>query len=357
MRLLSLLVLPLVVAACTKSGTLADSDGGVTTGAPEPTPVTNTCPGSDTLCLHGTVTTKGFTAPFEFARAYVYPVYPNGTAAPVGSSATSDGGNEVAKDGTFAIGNLDAADHYYLRVLARFDPADPTAVVESIVGPLTVPSTGPLDVKVRPVTLEVLQGRVAGGAGTTTLTWASARVFDPAKGHELTDATVTFHSGTQSWPLPYTTNSGGVKKTYFANIEPGTAGNTVFTFDTTHPSLGTQTWTLAGEPNSFDGVLTQPTDGSTVPLHQDLAVTWPPQPLASYEVVQLFLSQSGGFIAKYQSPAPVAPEVSAVTIPASALDTAGKYLVNVQYARTTCPASADGCVYNTSTAVANLNAQ
>jgi hypothetical protein len=202
MRVLPLLascaLLPLVIAGCTKSGNvdLAANDGG--TGETQPRPDTNTCPGSDTRCLHGTVTTKGFSVPFLFARAFAYSVYPNGDARPVGFGvAGSDGGNEVAKDGTFAFGNLDPLDHYYIRVLARFDPSDAgaTKTVESIVGPLSIPSAGAIDVKVRPVSLEVLQGRVAGGKGETTVSWASARVYDPGSGDEVTDATVTFHSG------------------------------------------------------------------------------------------------------------------------------------------------------------------
>ena len=362
MRVLPLLatcaLLPLAIAGCTKSGNIdiAANDGG--TGGTQPTPDTNTCPGSDTRCLHGTVTTKGFTARFLFARAFVYSVYPNGDARPVGfgSPAGSDGGNEVAKDGTFAVGNLDPLDHYYVRVLARFNAGDPTKTIETIVGPLSIPSAGAIDVKIRPVTLEVLQGRVAGGRGETTVTWASARVYNPATGNEVNDATVTFHAGAETFSLPYTTNSGG-KQTYFALAGKGVAGNTTFTFDVAHPSFASATWTLTGAPATFDGVVSQPADGAAQALGTDLTVTWPAQPLATYEIVQLFLSQSGTYLAKYQSPAPVSPETTSVVIPGSSIDVAGKYLLNVQYANTTCPASADGCVYNTSTAVANINVQ
>jgi hypothetical protein len=357
MRCLALALLPLALTACPTTGkSYPGLDGGSFSGVPEPAPDTNVCAGDKTRCLYGTVTTLGFTVPYLFARAFVYSVYPNGDAKPVGSGSGSDGGNEVAKDGTFALGNLDPLNRYYLRVLARFDPDAPNATVESIVGPLTIPSTGPIEVKIRPVSLEALQGRVAAGGTATTLTWASVRVLDPANGHELTDATVSFHSGQRHWTLPYTTNIAG-KKSYFLSFASGTEGNTLFAGETTHPSMGSVTWSLVGELPKFDGALTQPLDGAVIGAKKPLTVAWQPQPLAAYMIVQLFLSQGGTYISKYESPGPLAPTVANVTIPGEKIDTVGKYLLNVQYAKTTCPPTADGCVYNTITAVSNVTAQ
>jgi hypothetical protein len=51
-----------------------------------------------------------------------------------------------------------------------------------------------------------------------------------------------------------------------------------------------------------------------------------------------------------------APDVTTVTIPASDLAAPGTYLLNQSFVHATCPATADGCVYNVWTAAETLTA-
>jgi hypothetical protein len=291
-----------------------------------------------------------------FARVFLYSVFPSGKVAAVGETATSDGGNEVGADGTFAFSQLPPGDHYFLRALARYDPADATSTVETIVGPLAVPSADPVAVTMRPVSLEVLQGRVAGASTPTTLTYASARVFDPSTGHPLADATVTFGVNGQSFPLPYGPTPTG-QNGYFAALPAGTAGGTSFTFTTAQASMGTKTWTVAGELPAFDSAIAAPADGAKVTASTPLNVTWQAQPATTHTIVQLFEQTGNAYVPTFQTTSPLAPDATSVTIPADSVKGAGKYLLSVEIARAVCAAAADGCAIGTTTASANLTVQ
>jgi hypothetical protein len=86
-------------------------------------------------------------------------------------------------------------------------------------------------------------------------------------------------------------------------------------------------------------------------------VTWQAQPMASYSQTELFQQQGTSYVQRYVSPTVDAPNVTTETIPASALGSSGTYLLNEDYASATCPTTADGCVYNLSTAAVNLTVQ
>jgi hypothetical protein len=211
---------------------------------------------------------------------------------------------------------------------------------------------------IRPVFLEVLQQAAStpdGGAMPTVLAWASAHLFDPTTGAEVTEGSVTLAAGGEAAPvpMPYTSNAGGTKS-FYAALPAGTMGGTSFAITTSYTELGASpvTWKLAGEPATFQGAITGPS--SSVPANQPLPVTWVAVPMASYSVTELFVAQGSSFVSTYVSPVVNAPNVTTETIPASALGAPGSYLLNESYANATCPATADGCVYNVSTAAMNL---
>ena len=344
-----------LAAGCASSGTPSDvADGGSDSPIGTTPPPSNACDGDETSCIRGSLTTKVFTNPYLFARVYLFSVFPTGAAKPVGVTATSDGGNEVAADGTFAFSHVDPGAHYYLRALARFDASDPTSTVEAIVGPVSVPSASSITITMRPAALNVLQGRAAGGVGAATLTWAMAQFYDPGNGHELTDAIVSFIAGPDSWSLPYVMTPTG-KHAYFIALPANTPGGTDFSFRSTHTSTGALNWSLKGELPNFDGALQSPQTTTPLPIHSPINVTWTAVSSATYSLMQLFLFEGGQYLLKYQSPSPLPPDVTTDTVPAADFDVAGSYLLNVVFARTTCPPEADGCVYNTSTASATIN--
>jgi hypothetical protein len=334
-------------SACGSSSSSADAgvpEGGVADALPPP-PNTATCVGTQSACIFGTVATSGFTSTPAAAKVGLYHVYPYGQVSPITTVP-------VSLDGTFAFSSIAPWDHYYVQAVALFSGAGQNNAVATVVGPVSVPTGGAsLALKVKPVVLEVLQQKPAGGQ--TTLAWASAHVYDLGTGAENTSATVSFSNGAMSWSMPYGKNVAGTMS-YFAQIPANTNGGTAFTITTSQPA---KTWNLVGEPATFDGSVTNPTS-TTVPVGQALTVAWQAQPSSSYTVIELFTVQGmNQYTQQYMSPGAIPPDVTMEMIPASALSAPGMYLLNVAYSKATCPVTADGCVYNNSTVPVNLTAR
>jgi hypothetical protein len=346
---LSLASASTLVAGCGTAGPIVPLDGGSNdVGLPDdyvPIPKTAKCTGDKTSCLSGTVAVDAFKAKPSATKVTLYKVFPHGETQMVSWSP-------VATDGTFAFSNVPAWSHYYLQPEARFGTGSNANAVDSIVGSFTVPAANPsIPLVIRPVFLELLQQASAGM--NTTLAWASAHLYDPMTGAELTEGTVSLTAGSQSYPMPYTTNAGGTMS-FYAALPTGIPGGTSFAIVTSAPALGAtpMTWTLVGDPATFAGSITSPS--GTAGVNMPLTVTWTAEPMSSYSVTELFQQKGSSFVSTYVSPTVNAPDVTTETIPASALPTAGAYLLNESYANATCPATADGCVYNVSTAAESL---
>jgi hypothetical protein len=344
--------------SCSSAGSVTGVDGG--SDAPGdavlpddyvPIQKTLACTGDVTACLSGTFALKDFTAKPSATKVTLYRLYPHGDVATVAWTP-------VAKDGTFAFSDLAAWGHYYLQGEARFGTGNDATAVASNVGSFTVPSTpGPIPIVVRPVFLEVLQQAPSGGS--TILNWASAHLYDPKSGKEVTTGTVTFMANSQSYAMPYGTNAGGLSSfnVNLPTLPTPTVGGTSFAITTSYPELTESpvTWTLVGEPATFGGAITSPT--GSAPKSKALTVTWQAQPMASYSQTELFFQMGTTFVQRYVSPTVNAPDVTSETIPASALSTSGTYLINEDYANATCPPTADGCVYNLSTASVSVTVE
>jgi hypothetical protein len=341
------------VPACSSSSSPAvAADGGTDAGvdAPPPPLKTATCSGTATACLSGTVAEPGFTGPVLGVLVNLFRVYPYGTVVPEDSM-------QLAEDGTFAFSNLDPWAHYYVQAIGVWNSQTNGNAIAKVAGPFAVPSTGAIAIVLEPVFLEIEQQKPAGG--TTSVVWASAHVYSPATGAELTDATVSAGIDGQTFLMPYTTNAGG-SQSYYVALPANVAGATAFTITTSEPELGPQpkTWNLVGALPTFDGAVTAPAMDATVPKGMPLTVTWQAISESSFSFVELFSQSTGGIYTQtYVSPAADAPDTTTETIPGSDLATAGPYLLNVEYANATCPVTADGCVYNDSTVPVSFTAQ
>jgi hypothetical protein len=345
------------LGACSSGSGAPSADGGSDapssdTGLPDdyvPIPKHLACTGDSMSCLSGTLALKDFTVAPTATKVTLYRVFPHGNADMLAWTP-------VAYDGTFAFSDVAAWGHYYLQGEARFGTPSSGYSVASNVGSFSVPATSAsIPIVIRPVFLEVLQEAPSGGS--TVLDWASAHLFDPASGKEVTDATVTLTANSMSFPMPYGTNAGGTQS-FNVNLPSGTPGGTSFMITTSYAGLSGSpvTWSLVGDPATFGGAITSPASGS-VPASTPLHVTWQAQPMASYSQTELFEQQGSSWVQVYASPTVNSPDVTTETIPASALATSGNYLLNEDYANATCPATADGCVYNVSTAAINLTVQ
>jgi hypothetical protein len=306
-------------------------------------PSTNACPGDATRCIAGTLANANTLAasPVQ-ACASLYQVLPQGAAPLIATQM-------VAVDGTWAFGDLSAWAHYYVKLVGDFRLPDGTgASIPAIVGPLAVPSAGPISAQLKPVTLQVLESRVK--AGTRQVLWASARVYDPQTGGELSKdgATVSIAIGGVSTPMAWTDNG------YYAAFSPPPVASASYTVSTTIGST-TRTWTLTSDPPAFDGAITSPANGATV-APGPLAVMWSAAPDADYELVEIFARGDGGWSATpaYTSAAPNRADTTSETT--SSLDS-GSYLLNVAYAKASCPTSADGCVLSNAVADARFTVQ
>jgi hypothetical protein len=334
-------------------------DGGSNdAGLPDgyvPIPATEECQGVKTACLFGTVAFHDFKAPPTASRVILYRVFPHGetdAVAPCTTTTRESCWVPVALDGTFAFSDLPAWSHYYLQAQARFEADAAAPTVASVVGSFAVPAGGTsIALVIRPVFLEVLQQASSGMS--TTIAWASAHLYDPATGVEVTTGTVSLSANGKTTVMPYGANAGGTES-FFTKLPPGTPGGTSFTITTSYAELGSSpvTWSLVGDPVTFQGSLTLPASGA-IPANHPLTVSWTEEPMASYEVTELFFQQGSSPV--YVSPV-FAPDVMTDTIPASEVATPGTYLLNESYANATCPATADGCVYNVWTAAETLTA-
>jgi hypothetical protein len=156
--------------------------------------------------------------------------------------------------------------------------------------------------------------------------------------------------------MPFIVNVGGAKS-YFVQVDQGTPAAAAFTIDVVHQSFAAPaTFHLTGEIPTFDGSVQSPAAGAKIAVGQLLVVAWTPEPRAAYTLVQLFHRAGSSLASKYTSPAPLGLDVSKETIPAASIDAAGTYLLNVQFSKPTCPLTADGCVYNASTSIINVDA-
>jgi hypothetical protein len=346
-----------MLPSCGSPGETSSGDGGSESDAPADVripdgqvvvPKTLACAGDKSTCLSGTLAVKDFTAKPTATRVTLYHVFPHGNVAVVASTP-------VALDGTFAFSRLDSWAHYYLQGEARFDKGTNAYSMITNVGSFTVPATqAPIPIVIRPVFLEVLQNAPSGGA--TTVTWASAHLFDPSSGTELTAGTVSLTANGTSYPMPYVAGAGGMKS-FNVSLPAGIPGGTSFTITTSYPELEASpvTWNLVGEPATFGGAIVSPT--GPVPANKALTVTWQAQPSAAYSQTELFLQQGTDFVLSYTSSTVNAPDVTTETIPAANLTTSGTYQLDEAYANATCPASADGCVYDLATTGVTLTVQ
>lgn len=363
-RLLALVSLPIAssgaFAACSASSSNPGSssstlDAGSMADARPPQPQTTACQGDATACLSGTLDGSRVAAVSTYAMASLFRVFPNGGAMPIASEP-------VALDGTWAFSAVPAWSHYYVQIDSNYNVGGATpATIPSVVGPLTVPWSGPpLTMQVKPVQLQVFESRGAGG--TMQVKWASANVYDPGTGDKLTGgAQVAIQVGGTTTTMPWGTDLAG-KPAYFLQFQPPPAAQASYTVTTSATALGSAplTWKLVADAPTFDGTVTSPANGATVPVNKSLTVTWGAQPSADFEAVELFFSSNGSggpWTGKWASPAPDAPDATQEIVPAAAFSQPGSYLLNVGFSKASCPATADGCVYASAVAGAQLTAQ
>lgn len=347
----STLVAALASAWGCSSSTAAPIDGGAANDASSdgsvPIPTTEACTGNQDACLAGTVVLDHFRATPTASGVTLYRVFPHGEPEAVSSVP-------VALDGTFAFSDVPAWGHYYLSAQASFGAGADSHTLASIVGSFAVPAgDASIPLVIRPVFLEILQQASSGAP--TSLAWASAHLYDPTTGAEVTAGKVTFSADGETVPMIFGLNAAGMKS-FFCTFPSGTMGGTHFTITTSYPALESSpvAWNLAGDPVTFEGSITSPT--GVVTADKPLTVTWVAQPSASYTITELFLQQGAESILRYASPV-VAPNVTTDRIPASDLAKPGTYLLNQSYVNATCPATADGCVYNAWTAAETLTAK
>jgi hypothetical protein len=352
MTRLAVLLTALAAGCTTTPATTGQPDGGGGGGGGGDDggiPATEACSGDVSSCIGGTFTTTGFSVGLAGAHVELHRVYPYGTPQPLAV-------NPVALDGTYAFNGLAAWGHYYLRAVGKFTPPSGNAVsIDTVVGPVTIPSTGPVALVLKPVEIELLESETS--QQSLSFEWASAHVFDPASGAELTDATVTLSAGGQQLAMPYGTNiSGG--QSYFVQPSSSVPAAATYTLQVTDPIFSAaQTWQLVAAPPSYQAGMVAPLDGAKIPVGQALAVSWQPEPASDYAVVELFQQQGSSYASRYTSPLADGPDVTQETIPGTALAQAGTYLLNVQVARASCPVTADGCVYGASITGGTLTAQ
>jgi hypothetical protein len=349
MTRLALLALASTAVACTSSPAPsggADA-GGVDAGNTVPT--TESCSSDVSHCIGGTFATSGFTVGLAGAQVELHRVYPYGSTTPLAVTP-------VALDGTYAFNGVAEWGHYYVRGIGKFTPPSAPAVsIDTVVGPVVVPSTGPIALVLKAAELELLETKTA--TQPLQLEYASAHLFDPGSGSELTNATVTLSVGGSQIPMPYGTNvSGG--QSYFVQPSTSVPAAATYTVQASDPALsGTATWQLVAAPPAYDAAMIAPANGATIPVGQALAVSWQPEPLSDYALVEFFEQQGQSYVSRYTSPLADAPDVTQETVPGSAIAQAGSYLLNVQVAKANCPATADGCVYASSTTGGTLTAQ
>ncbi len=352
---LALLAFAPFAPACSDStGSVATSgdDGGQGDALPagadggQAIPATLACKGAASSCLSGKGGPRGFQAAPKRMAVQVFRVFPSGSAQPIASTP-------VALDGTWALDGLPAWGHYYAQIEADFGG---TVALSNVVGPLAVPSSGPVDLHVEPAQIVVAE---AGGASGYAVQWAQAHVFDPASGSELTSGvSVAVTVGGASTPMPWTTTPSG-QMAYFARFGTPPPAQATYTVTTSGGAFGSApaSWQLTAAAPAFAAAVTSPSPGATVPAGQPLTVRWPAQPEADYVLVELYRQSMGQWAGAYGSPAPDAPDATQETIPGADTSPAGAYLLNLDVSTASCPPAADGCVLASTAASVQLTAQ
>ncbi len=304
---------------------------------------TSGCAAGAADCLGGTAGTAGFTATPARMDANLYREFPEQGTAPLATVP-------VGSDGSWAFPALATWGHYYVQIAADF--GQPQAV-GAVVGPLSVPATGaPLAVNVKPVQLTVVEQALAGAA--LQLQSATAYVFDPGSGATVQGATVTITVGGSPVAMTAGTSAGSYSAS-FASAPP--AAQPSYTITTALPGASPTSWQLQSASPTFTPTLTAPANGATVPKSQPLAVSWPAQPGADEEVVELFTQQQNAWQLAWSSPRPDDADVTQETVPATYVTAGSPLLVDVLFAVGSCPATADGCVVSGEIAAAQITAQ
>jgi hypothetical protein len=141
---------------------------------------------------------------------------------------------------------------------------------------------------------------------------------------------------------------------YFVQFATPPPAQSSYVITTAIAGEAPSTWQLQATEPTFDGAVTSPANGAMVSANAPLAVTWPAQPLADYELTELFARSGGAWAQSYTSQQPLESAAAGETIPIGA---PGAYLLNVIFAKASCPPSADGCVFANAVATAQLTAQ
>ena len=353
-------LLLLSTAGCPSSGTVAPPDATAGDGGPSGfdtdaagkafQPQTSACEGG--VCVSGTAALDPLfvprcVSPWQVCMTWqvaLFSVYPAGSQPPLASEL-------VAMDGTWAFGGLDAAalgSHYYVQAVALFDTDAGPSTATAVAGPFGTPASG-VSLVVRPLQVTAYESRLAGG--TMQLDWVLVRLFDPATGSPITSgAQVAITVGGATTQLVPTSGASG-SVYYVAFAQPPAAQGT-YTVTASHPAFGHAPLSaqLVADPPTFDGAITSLDGGAQ---KAPLTVSWTAQAQADYEIVELYSAQDGGWATPpvFTSPAPNPPDrTSEMTGPLEA----GTYLVNVAYAKASCPADAGGCVQSNSVAAGTV---
>ncbi len=349
------LVVALSGGACSSGGPMTAPDasnGGDSEGQGQAPPACTLDASNGATCLTGSVATVAFSAPATTIIADLY------TDVPLGDQPLAHE-EVVGSDGTWAFDTSafepsPGWSHYYVEVFAQFGVL---GTVSRTVGPLATPSSaGPVVVNLRPVHLEAIESRITGG-GPMQFRYASAHVFDPGTGAEITDGTaiVAIAVGGSSLPMPWDARA------MVYDVEPSASLDAPPTYQVTviHPAFGSApaVWQLVGNTTTLDGGITAPPAGALVDTAGPLEIDWDPAPAADYVQVDIF-GQAGADAgapdagvtwapaALYSSPTPETGSVGREIVPAGTFTQPGAALINVVYSYATCPGMADGCVYS-----------
>ena len=319
---------------------------GLVTASP---PDTNKCTGDPSTCLSGSAQKVGFAAPMKQACASIYDTFPEGAVEAIQPQQL------VAADGTWAFSGLDTKPwaHYYVRVVGAFELPNGAgwSAVPVVVGPLAVPaSSTAVAARIQPVQLSLVEEKVPGQP--LVVEQVSAQVFDPATAAKAEGtAQVAIKVGGATTPLQWGHDTAG-QTSYFLQFAQPPAAQSSYEITTVLDDT-TMTWHLQSTPATFDAAITAPSDGTTVDAGQDLVVTWPAQPAADFDLVELFARQGNAWAISQVS----LPLRSDATGTQMHVGDAGAYLLNVLLAKAGCAPTADGCVFSESAASAQLTAR
>jgi len=298
-------------------------------------------------CLTGSLVMAAFSAPATAVSVGLF------AAAPLGQEPIAQ--ELLSADGTWSFDTSTLApgpewSHYYVEISAQFGLA---GTVTRVIGPLSVSSMGgPATVRLQPAHVEVLESAAEGGS--MQFRSASAHVFDPATGREITDGTavVAIGVGATSIPMPWDANA----MAYDVTPSPSLDAQPTYSMTLSHPALGPTPTTLelVADLTALNGAITSPAADAIVD-GGPIEVAWQPATAADFVQVDIFQptdAQVGDAGPDwdpnpvYASPTPDDANTTQEIVPAGTLAQSGSALVNVVYTFATCPATADGCVYS-----------